>query len=215
MGPFIWNWRALSWIIAPLDPVLLKFSLSLNWLIDQWLFNAIYELICHLQLINQSLSSLLGLRFLSLSPCSFAVNCWSSELAPLLWQLHLFLISNISLAFVLIFLPMFLVWVKGVYECNTSMFMNVSERKGKHLKKSCAVSEIAGCLRNIKRTFTSLANADIKAVWLFEDMSLLRTDVMHQHFVRATTTALLLMSKCKIIFGKKLETYLHFQWDIY
>lgn len=70
--------------------------------------------------------------------------------------------------------------------------MNVSERKGDIKKRSCALSEIAVCLWDIKKTFTSLADADIKAVWSFEGMNLLRTDVMHQHFVRATTSALLL-----------------------
>lgn len=65
--------------------------------------------------------------------------------------------------------------------------------------KSCAVS---GCLQDIKRTLTSLANANIKAVWPFEDVGLLRTDVMHQQFVRATTATLLLRSKCKMICEK-------------
>lgn len=75
--------------------------------------------------------------------------------------------------------------------------------RGNIKKKSCAVSEIAGYLWDIKRTSSSLADADIKAVWCFEGMSLLRTDAMHQHFARATTTVLLLGTKYKTIFRKK------------
>lgn len=64
------------------------------------------------------------------------------------------------------------------------MFTNVAEEEGETLKSS-AVSEITGWLWDIKRTFTRLVTADIMAVWLFEDMNYLTTDVMHQHFLRA------------------------------
>lgn len=86
--------------------------------------------------------------------------------------------------------------------------MNVSGREGGLLKrkKSCAVSEIAGCLWDIKRTSSSLAVADMKAVWCFEDASLLRTDAVYQRFVGAATTAPLLGPKYKTIFRKKCKT---------
>lgn len=51
--------------------------------------------------------------------------------------------------------------------------------------KSCAASEITTCFCNIKNP-SSLADADIKAVWCFEDLSFYRTNAIHQHFVSAT-----------------------------
>ncbi len=46
----------------------------------------------------------------------------------------------------LVFLTVFLLWVRGVYECNTSECMNVSEKGGRNYIKNCAVSGLAGFL---------------------------------------------------------------------
>lgn len=70
-----------SWIIAPLDPLLLKFSLSLNWLIDQRWINLVDESICHLLLSWAVIVFILVHETHTSVPnafclCCFVVNHW-------------------------------------------------------------------------------------------------------------------------------------------